>query len=55
MSVYERINDRTRPCETINTTVFEVHSTSEFNRAKIAYKSYGIVRDRPQVLHTTPD
>lgn len=43
-----------RPYETVYTTVHEVHSTSELNRVKIVYKSYGIVRDCPQVLHPTP-
>ena len=43
MSVYDRINDRTRPCETVHTTVHEVHFTSELHRVNIVYKSYGIV------------
>ena len=52
MSVYNRISDRTRPCETVQdrvrpyetvyTLAHEVHSTSELNRVNIIYKSYGI-------------
>ena len=42
MSMYNRISDRTRPCETVYTTAHEVHSTCELNRVNIVYKSYGI-------------
>ena len=48
MSVYNRISDRTRPCETVQDreilceavrdryiTAHEVHSTSELNRVNI--------------------
>ena len=52
MSVYNRISDRTRPCETVQdserpretvyTTAHEVHSTSELNLVNTIYKSYGI-------------
>jgi hypothetical protein len=52
---YKTVGDRVRPYETVYTTLFEDQSTSEPNRAKIVYKSYGIVRDRPQVLHPTSD
>jgi hypothetical protein len=46
MSVY----DRTRPNDTVRdlyTTLFEFHSTSEPNSVRMVYKSYEIVRDRP--------
>ena len=59
MSVYNCINDRTRPwetvqdrerpCETVYTTVHEVHSTSELNRVNIVYKSYGIELEQKSV------
>ena len=51
------VQDRERTCDTVwggvFTTVHEIHSTSGLNRVNIVYKSYGIVRDRSQVLHPT--
>ena len=50
MSVYNPINDRTRPCETVyTTTAHEVHSTCELNRVNIVYKSYGIELEQKSV------
>ena len=59
MSVYNRISDSTRPCETIRdrvrpyktvfTTAHEVHSTSELNPVNIVYKSYGIKLEQKSV------
>jgi hypothetical protein len=54
MSVYDRISDRTRPCETVYTAECEVYSTSEPNRIKAVYESYGIVRTVPKSLIQYP-
>jgi hypothetical protein len=44
MIVKTTVQNRVRPYETVYTTVFEVHSTSEPNRAKIVYKSFETVQ-----------
>ena len=59
MSVYNRISDRTRPCETVQdrmrpyeavyTTAHKVHPTSEINRVNIVYKSYGMELEQTSV------
>ena len=45
----ETVQDRVRPHETVYTTAHEVHSTSELNRVKIVYKSYGIELEQKSV------